>query len=108
LFGLISYNVTSRVHEIGVRMALGARGSSVAGLVVRQALVVDAIGVVGGITAAMIAERLIASLLYGVSGHDPLVFGVVGGTMLLVGLVASILPVVQALSVDALEALRAD
>jgi predicted permease len=108
LFGLISYSVASRVHEIGVRMALGARGTAVAGLVVRQALAVDAIGIGGGIGAAMIAERLIASLLYGVSPHDPLVFAAVSVTMLLVGLVASVLPVMQALSVDALEALRAD
>ncbi|HEY2377351.1 MAG TPA: ABC transporter permease [Gemmatimonadaceae bacterium] len=108
LFGLISYNVASRVHEIGVRIALGARRTAVAGLVVRQALAVDAIGVAAGIVAAMIAERLIASLLYGVSPNDPLVFGAVSGTMLLVGLVASIVPVIQALSVDALEALRAD
>ena len=108
LFGLISYDVASRVHEIGVRIALGARGTAVAGLVVRHALAVDAIGIAGGIAAAMLAERLIASLLYGVSPHDPMVFGAVSGTMLLVGLVASILPVVQALSVDALEALRAD
>jgi predicted lysophospholipase L1 biosynthesis ABC-type transport system permease subunit len=89
-------------------MALGARGTAVAGLVVRQALAVDAIGIGGGIGAAMIAERLIASLLYGVSPHDPLVFAAVRVTMLLVGLVASVLPVMQALSVDALEALRAD
>ena len=108
LFGLISYDVTSRVHEIGVRIALGARATAVAGMVVRQALAVDGIGVVVGIVAAMIVERLIASLLYGISAHDAMVFVVVSGTMLLVGVLASILPVVQALSVDALEALRAD
>jgi putative ABC transport system permease protein len=108
LFGLISYDVASRVHEIGVRMALGARGSEVAALVVRQALIVDALGVVGGVVLAIIAERLIASLLYGVSGHDPMVFGAVSGTMLLVGVAASVVPVIQALSIDALEALRTD
>ena len=108
LFGLISYDVASRVHEIGVRMALGARGSEVSALVVRQALTVDAIGVVAGIMAAIIAERLIASLLYGVSGHDPKVFGAVAATMLIVGIAASIVPVIQALSIDALEALRTE
>jgi predicted permease len=108
LFGLISYDVASRVHEIGVRMALGARGSSVVGMVVRQALTVDAIGVAAGLVVAIIAERLIASLLYGVSPHDPTVLAVVSGTMLLVGVVASIVPVVQALSIDALEALRTE
>ena len=108
LFGLISYSVASRVHEIGVRMALGARGGAVAGMVVKQALAVDAMGVGAGIIGAIVAKRLIASLLYGVSPYDPTVFAAVGGTMLLVGLVASIVPVAQALSIDALEALRAD
>jgi len=108
LFGLISYDVASRVHEIGVRMALGARGTEVAGMVVRQALTVDAIGVVAGAAVAIIAERLIASLLYGVSGHDPMVFGGVIATMLIVGVAASVVPVIQALSIDALEALRSD
>ena len=108
LFGLISYDVASRVHEIGVRMALGARGSTVAGMVVRQALAVDAIGVAIGIGVAVITERLIASLLYGVSPYDPMVFGAVSLTLLLVGIAASIVPVVQALSIEALEALRAD
>jgi predicted permease len=108
LFGLISYNVASRVHEIGVRAALGARGPAVVGLVVRQALAVDAAGVAVGLVAALIGERLIASLLYGVSPRDPLVFAVVSGTMLLVGIAASIVPTLQALSIDALEALRAD
>ncbi|HEY2854182.1 MAG TPA: ADOP family duplicated permease [Gemmatimonadaceae bacterium] len=108
LFGLISYSVASRVHEIGVRMALGARGTSVAGMIMTQALVVDAMGVGAGIIAAIIAQRLIVSLLYGVSPYDPIVFAAVTGTMLLVGMVASIVPVAQALSIDALEALRAD
>jgi ABC-type antimicrobial peptide transport system permease subunit len=108
LFGLISYNVASRVHEIGVRIALGARGFAVVGLVVRQALAVDAVGVGVGLVAALVGQQLIASLLYGVSPRDPLVIAVVSGTMLLVGLAASVVPVVQALSIGALEALRAD
>ena len=108
LFGLISYDVASRFHEIGVRIALGARGTAVAGLVVRQALVVDAIGVASGILAATIAGRLVASLLYGVSPRDPVVFGVVIGTMMVVGVGASVFPVMQAVSIDALEALRSE
>jgi putative ABC transport system permease protein len=108
LFGLISYTVASRVHEIGVRLALGARGTAVAGLVVRQALTVDLIGIVAGVAMALLGGRLIASLLYDVSPQDPLVLVVVSGTMLLVGLAASIVPVLQALSIDALEALRAE
>ena len=95
-------------YELGARIALGARGSLVAGMVVRQALAVDSIGVAAGIVAAIAAERLIASLLYGVSPRDPTVYAVVSGTMLLLGVAASIAPVVQALSIDALEALRAD
>jgi predicted permease len=108
LFGLISYDVGSRVHEIGVRMALGARGTTVASGVVRQALTVAMIGVVAGLAVSLIAGRVIASQLYGISPRDPTVFAVVAVTMLLVGLVASIVPVSQATSVDPLEALRAD
>ena len=108
LFGLISYNVRSRVHEIGVRVALGAQNTAVAGIVVRQAFGVELVGVGSGLAAAMIAGRVIASQLYGISPRDPTVLAVVSGTMLLVGLVASIVPVSQALSVDPLEALRAD
>ena len=108
LFGLISYDVASRVHEIGIRVALGAQRSAVAGMVVRHALVVDAIGIGAGMVTAIVAARLVASLLYGVSPYDPLVLAMVAGTTLLVGVVASIVPVIQALSIDALEALRAD
>lgn len=108
LFGLISYNVASRVHEIGVRVALGAHSTAVAGLVVRQALAVAAIGIALGVIVATVTERLIASFLYGVSPYDPMVFTAVIGTMLLVALLASVVPVAQALSVGALEALRAD
>jgi len=73
-----------------------------------QTLTVDAFGVAIGLAAALVGARLVTSLLCGVSPHDPVLLAVVSGTMLLVGLAASILPVVQALSVDTLEALRAE
>jgi predicted permease len=108
LFGLISYNVSSRTHEIGIRVALGGGPSSVAAIVVRQALVIATSGVAAGLVAALAGDRLIASLLYGVSPHDPIVLGTVSLTMLIVSVLASIVPARQALAVDPLVALRAE
>ena len=108
LFGLISYNVASRTHEIGIRVALGGGPSSVAGLVVRQALAIAAIGVAVGLVAAVAGSRLIASLLYGVSPRDPMVLGAVSVILIVVSVLASIVPVRQALAVDPLVALRVE
>lgn len=108
LFGLISYNVASRTHEIGVRVALGGGPSSVVWLVVRQALAIAATGVTAGLVAAFAGNRLIASLLYGVSPHDPTVLGAVILTMVIVSVVASVAPALQALAVDPLVALRVE
>jgi len=106
LFGVISYNVASRTHEIGVRVALGGGPSSVAGLVVRQALLIAMSGVVSGLVLAFASDRLIASFLYGVSPHDPIVLGSVSLTMMIVSVLASIAPALQALAIDPLVALR--
>lgn len=108
LFGLISYNVASRTHEIGVRVALGGGPSSVARLVVRQALAIVTSGVIAGLITAFAGSRLIASLLYDVSPHDPLILGAVSLTMLIVSILASVAPTLQALAVDPLVALRVD
>jgi predicted permease len=108
LFGLISYNVASRTHEIGVRVALGGGPSSVAWLVVRQALAIAATGVTAGLVTAFAGNRLIASLLYGVSPYDPTVLGVVSLTMVIVSVLASVAPALQALTVDPLTALRVE
>jgi putative ABC transport system permease protein len=108
LFGLISYNVASRTHEIGIRVALGGGRSSVARLVVNQALAISTTGLAAGLIMAFAGDRLIVSLLYGVSPHDPIVLGVVSLTMMIVSVLASVAPALQALAVDPLIALRAE
>ncbi|MGE5745167.1 MAG: ABC transporter permease, partial [Gemmatimonadota bacterium] len=96
LYGVLSYVVSQRTQELGIRIALGAGRSSVLGLVLRQGLQVTLIAVVLGAAGALAAGRAIASLLYGVSPHDPLVLLAVAAVLTLVALVASYLPAYRA------------
>ena len=108
LFGVISYVVGQRTREIGVRVALGARSNEVSSMVVRQGLVVTAVGAVFGLTGAFALTRLMSVLLYEVSATDPMTF--VLAPMLLVGisLLATWLPARRASRVDPVEALRSE
>ncbi|MGH7688217.1 MAG: ADOP family duplicated permease, partial [Gemmatimonadaceae bacterium] len=82
LFGVVSYDVAQRRHELGVRIALGARSSHVARLVLVQVLAMSGSGVAIGIVAAIAASRAVASIMYGVSPHDPLVLAAAAGILL--------------------------
>jgi predicted permease len=106
LYGVLSYVVSQRTQELGIRIALGAGRSSVLGLVLRQGLQVTLAAVVLGAAGALLAGRAIASLLYGVSPHDPLVLGAVALVLTLVAVVASYLPAYRATRVDPMVALR--
>lgn len=108
LYGVISYAVTRRSHEIGVRMALGAASEDVVRLVVRQGLVPMALGTAAGLAASFAMTRLLQGLLYGVSATDPLTFAAVGATLLAVATMASFIPARRATRVDPLVALRAE
>jgi len=108
IYGVISYMVSLRTREIGVRIALGAQREQVRGMVVRQGLVLAVIGVGIGLAGALALSRLISSLLYGVAPHDPVTFGAVTVTLLAVAAVASWLPAMRAARIDPIEALRAD
>jgi putative ABC transport system permease protein len=106
VYGVVSYAASQRMHEIGIRMALGARPRSVLGLVMRQAVVLVGAGVGLGVLAALIVSRILVSLLVGVPSYDPLTFTSVSALMLAVALVACYIPARRAARVDPMVALR--
>lgn len=106
LYGVISYSVSQRTREIGIRVALGASHKSVLGLVVGQGLVLSTIGVVIGITASFFLTRFLATLLFGVSPTDPITFGAISLLLIGVSTTASLIPARRAMKVDPMVALR--
>jgi len=106
VYGVISYSVAQRTREIGVRMALGAQRADVSRLVLRQGLVLTAIGVGVGVAAALALGHLMQALLYGVEARDPLTIAAVSLALAVIGVVATSLPAFRAASVDPIEALR--
>jgi putative ABC transport system permease protein len=108
LYGVMSYMVSQRTHEIGVRMAIGAGRREVMRLVLRQGLTLTIIGLVIGLVGALGFTRVLGTLLYGVQPHDPLTF--IGITLLLmaVALLACYLPARRAMRVDPVVALRCE
>jgi len=108
IYGVISYSVTRRTHEIGIRMALGAGPREVLHLVLTQALKIALIGVAIGVTASLALTRLMATLLFGISATDPLTFVGVAILLLLVSSAASYLPARKAMRVDVMVALRCE
>jgi len=106
LYGVISYDVARRTHEIGIRMALGAQRRDVIGLVMRETMLLIVIGGAIGLGAALGATRLIASLLYGLTPNDPLTITLAILLLLTVAGLAGYLPARRAARVDPIVALR--
>jgi predicted lysophospholipase L1 biosynthesis ABC-type transport system permease subunit len=108
VYGVVAHAVLHRAREIGVRVALGARGADVVRMVLGQGLAMAALGVGAGLVAALAATRFLSGLLYGVSPTDPPTFAAVAVTLLGAGLLASWLPARRAVRVDPARALRAE
>ena len=108
IYGVISYIVSERTRDIGIRLALGAQRENILGMVLRQGLGLAISGAVVGLVAALIASHLMAGLLYGVRPTDPLTF--IGVTLLLtvVALAACYIPARRAMRINPLIALRYD
>jgi predicted permease len=108
LYGVIAYSVVQRTQEIGIRMAIGAQRGDVLRLVLFGGLKLIAIGVVIGIAGALGLTRVLQGLLFGVTGHDPLVFIANAALLVAVGSAACVLPALRATRVDPIKALRND
>jgi ABC-type antimicrobial peptide transport system permease subunit len=106
LYGVLSYGVTQRAREIGLRMALGASGSSVVAMVVRHGLALTGIGIVIGLAGSWAATRSLKNLLYGVTATDPATFAEVAALLTLIAFVACWLPARRASKIDPIRVLR--
>jgi ABC-type antimicrobial peptide transport system permease subunit len=107
LYGVISYVVSQRQNEIGVRLALGAQAGDVSGLVLKQGGTLALVGVAAGLGAALGLTRLMRAILFEVSPTDPLTYVSVAALLVAVTLTASYVPARRAATVDPAEALRA-
>jgi predicted permease len=108
IYGVISYAVSQRTREIGIRMALGAQRSALIGMFVRKGLILTAIGVAAGLGAAAVVSRSLTALLFGVKPLDPLTYIAVAGVVIGAAILASYVPSRQVATAVPLEALRTE
>ena len=106
LYGVMSYSVSQRTPELGIRMALGAGKTDVLRLILGQGMRLTAIGLLLGLMASIALTRLISGLLFGVSARDPLVIGLVAVLLGGAALIANVVPAQRAMKVEPLVALR--
>ena len=106
IYGIVSYSVTQRTHEIGIRMALGARAGNVLSLILKNGLTLVLTGIVIGIAGALALTRFLTTLLFGVTPTDSVTFVVVSIVFFLIAMLASVIPAWRATKVDPLTALR--
>jgi len=106
IYGVMSYLVTQSTHDLGVRVALGARAGNIIGLVVRQGMELAAIGILAGLAGSAALTRVMASLLFGVSATDAATFGAVAAILAAVAFAATVIPARRATRVDPMVALR--
>ena len=106
LYGVMAYSVSQRVRELGIRISIGASRSDVLKLVLGQAMMLTAIGMMGGLVTALAVTRFAAKLLYGISPADPVTFSVIAALLFAVSFVASYVPAQRATRIDPMIALR--
>jgi predicted permease len=106
IYGVMSYSVSRRTHEIGIRMSLGASWGDVVWMVVRQGMAQATAGTIAGITGALLLSKLLVGMLYGVQPTDPLTFGVAAVALALIALVAASIPARKAAQIEPVIALR--
>ena len=106
MYAVISFSVTQRTREIGIRVALGAARRDVVQLLLRESLAVVGIGLALGLGGAWVLSRTIEKILYDISPGDPLTYLLVAGFVMAMSLVAVVLPTLRALRVDPMTALR--
>jgi predicted lysophospholipase L1 biosynthesis ABC-type transport system permease subunit len=106
LYGMVAYSVAGRTREIGLRMALGADRAAVLGMILRQVLMTAGGGIAIGLAAALVAMRVLQSLLYGVKTNDTVSFLAAAGMVLAVAVLAVAVPARRAMAIDPVRALR--
>src|SRR6185437_6092384 len=108
VYGVMMQLVEQRRREIGIRMALGAIGTNIVGLVLRRALLVAGLGMMAGVGASAALSRMLSSFLHGVSPLNPLIFGGVLAILIFIAVTASYFPALRATRIEPTEALRAE
>jgi putative ABC transport system permease protein len=108
IYGVMTYFVSQRTREIGIRIALGALPREILGLVLSQGVWLAAIGILAGLAGALVTTRLLASMLFQVRPNDPPTYLVTAVALALVALVATLLPALRATRVDPIESMRSE
>jgi predicted permease len=106
IYGVISYSVTQRTHEVGIRMALGAQTRDVLALIIKQGMALALVGIFLGLIVSLALTRVLASQLYGVSSTDPVTFAAISLLLIFVAVIACYIPALRATKVDPMIAVR--
>jgi putative ABC transport system permease protein len=106
IYGVMSYTVTQRKHEIGIRMALGARPADVLKLIIKQGMILGGGGVLIGLIVSFAMTRVFASQLFGITSTDPLTFAAISLLPILVAVIGCYIPALRATKVDPMVAVR--